>query len=108
MGIDATASKTCKMSGTTSAICTVHLDLDYEITGVTSGKTNIAVTTSYSGADMAGIPVTLTAGVEKLSAATPASGSSNASGSGSAASSLAAGAPSVTSTSSSSVSIDQS
>jgi hypothetical protein len=110
MGLEASASETCQISGTSSAVCQITLDLDIQLSGVASTRTSIALTTSFSGSELAGVPVELTAGVEKLSAATPASasGSSTASGSSSKASgsgaasssgSGSAGAVSATSTS---------
>jgi len=98
MGLDATASETCKISGTTAASCQITLDLDIEVAGVTSTHTKIVTTTSYSGSELAGVPVTLTAGVEKLAAATSGSGAAAA---GAASSSVAgsANAASPTSTS---------
>jgi hypothetical protein len=114
MGFDASASETCDMSGTTSAVCKVTVNLDIAVAGVTTMTTNTVITTSLSGSQLPVVPVVLTAGVEKLSAATPASASgsstatgssSKASGSGSAASSSVAGSASAASTSSTSVSV---
>jgi hypothetical protein len=111
MGVEASASETCQISGTTSAVCQITLNLDIEVAGVTTVNTHV-VTTSFSGSVVAGVPVTLTGGVEKLAAATAASGSvsgsgssSKASSSGGAASSSVAEAASAASTSSTSVSI---
>jgi hypothetical protein len=84
-------------------VCQVTLDLDIEVAGVTTMKTNTVITTSLSGSDMAGVPVVLTAGVEKLSAATPASASGSSTAGGSA--SKATGSAGAVSTSSTSVSI---
>jgi hypothetical protein len=112
MGVEASASETCQISGTTSAVCQITLNLDIEVAGVTTVNTHVVTTTSFSGSVVAGVPVTLTGGVEKLAAATAASGSvsgsgssSKASSSGGAASSSVAEAASAASTSSTSVSI---
>jgi hypothetical protein len=115
MGVEASASNTCQISGTTSAVCHVTFNLDVEVAGVTTVNTQIVTTTSFSGSVLASVPVTLTGGVEKLAAATAASGSgSSSAGSGSssrasssagAASSSVAGAASAASTSGTSVSI---
>jgi hypothetical protein len=107
MGIDASASETCKFSGTTAAVCQVTFDLNVEVAGVTSTHTKIVTTTTYSGSELAGVPVTLTAGVEKLAAATSGSGSgsgSSTAGAGAASSSVA-GSGNAASTSSTSVSV---
>lgn len=114
MGLEASASETCQISGTSSAVCQITLDLDIQLSGVASTRTSIALTTSFSGSDLAGVPVELTAGVEKLSAATPASASgsstasgssSKASGSGTAASSSGSGSAGAVSATSTSVSV---
>ncbi|KAI4849653.1 hypothetical protein E4T44_03215 [Aureobasidium sp. EXF-8845] len=106
MGIDASASETCKFSGTTAAVCQVTFDVNIEVTGVTSTHTKIVTTTSYSGSELAGVPVTLTAGVEKLAAATSGSGSgSGSSTAAGAASSSVAGSANAASTSNTSVSV---
>jgi hypothetical protein len=116
MGVEASASETCQISGTTSAVCQITLNLDIEVSGVTTVNTQVITTTSFSGSEVAGVPVTLTGGVEKLAAAaTAASGSgSSSAGSGSssrasssagAASSSIAGSASAASTSSTSVSV---
>jgi hypothetical protein len=114
MGFDASASETCDIKGSTSAVCRVTVNLDIEVAGVTTMTTNTVITTSLSGSQLPVVPVVLTAGVEKLSAATPASASgsstasgssSKASGSGGAASSSMAGSASAASTSSTSVSV---
>ncbi|KAI4728514.1 hypothetical protein E4T49_03704 [Aureobasidium sp. EXF-10728] len=93
MGLGASASETCKISGTASAICTVIVDLEVDVPDVTSTTTSVAITTTLTGSQLAGVPVELTGGLEKLSAATPASGSgsSASSGSGGSASSSASG-----------------
>jgi hypothetical protein len=81
------------------------LDLDIEVAGVTTMKTNTVVTTSLSGSEMAGVPVVLTAGVEKLSAATPASASGSSTAGGSSSKATGSGLANAASTSSTSVSV---
>jgi hypothetical protein len=81
------------------------LDLDIEVAGVTTMKTNTVVTTSLSGSEMAGVPVVLTAGVEKLSAATPASASGSSTAGGSSSKATGSGSANAASTSSTSVSV---
>ncbi|KAK6006319.1 hypothetical protein QM012_006729 [Aureobasidium pullulans] len=112
MGVQGSASETCQISGTTAAVCKVSVEFDISIKDVATTSTAIVTTTTFTGSEMAGVPVELTAGVEKLSGATPASAaasstasaskSSKASGSSTAASSSAAGSASAASSSSAS------
>lgn len=112
--MEATATETCDISGTSLAVCQITAGFDIQVSDIASTSTSFVTTTSFSGSELAGVPVVLTAGVEKLSAATPASASgsstasgssSRASGSGGAASSSAASSANAASTSSTSVSV---
>ncbi|KAG9679630.1 hypothetical protein KCU95_g13724, partial [Aureobasidium melanogenum] len=95
MGVEASVSESCDISGTASAVCQVTFNMEINVQDITSTSTSIETTTTLSELGM--VPVVLTAGVEKLSAATPASapasstasaaGSSKASGSANGASS---------------------
>ncbi|KAH0367631.1 hypothetical protein KCU65_g4542, partial [Aureobasidium melanogenum] len=110
MGVEASVSESCDISGTASAVCQVTFNMEINVQDITSTSTSIETTTTLTELGM--VPVVLTAGVEKLSAATPASapasstasasGSSKASGSGNAASSSAAGSANAASSSSTS------
>ena len=75
LGVEASASESCKMDGTTSASCDVAFTIE-------AGATRTALTTSLilTGSQMALIPIELTGGLEKLAAAT-GSAVSTASGS---------------------------
>ncbi|KAG9573073.1 hypothetical protein KCU77_g15382, partial [Aureobasidium melanogenum] len=79
MGVEASVSEACQISGTTSAVCQVTFNMEINVQDVTSTSTSIETTTTLS--ELAMVPVELTAGVEKLSAATPASAAASASGS---------------------------
>ncbi|KAH0400926.1 hypothetical protein KCU89_g4691, partial [Aureobasidium melanogenum] len=98
MGVEASVSEACQIKGTASAVCQVTFNMEINAQDVTT-STSVKTTTTLS--ELAMVPVELTAGVEKLSAATPASAaaSSTASASGSSKSSGSANAASSSSTS---------
>lgn len=98
MGQAVSVSETCDLSGTTQAVCTADLTLSLAADGTTI-NTGLLTTTTLTGTELAYVPVTLTAGVEKLASATQTgsasgSGSSSGSASGSASGSSASAASS--------------
>ncbi|KAI5207359.1 hypothetical protein E4T39_02015 [Aureobasidium subglaciale] len=85
LGVEASGSEVCKITGTEAAVCTVTLNIN--IPDVTALSTETVVT--LTGSQFNSVNVELTAGLEKLASATaPATGS--ASGSSSSSSSSAA------------------
>ncbi|KAI5243260.1 hypothetical protein E4T42_07416 [Aureobasidium subglaciale] len=84
LGVEASASETCKITGTEAAVCTFTMNVN--IPDVTALSIESFVT--LSGTLFNSFPVQLTAGLEKLASATaPASATGSASGSTSSSSS---------------------
>jgi hypothetical protein len=103
-GQQVSASETCELAGTTSAICEITFSLSIAVPGQTTILTSSATTVTLTGSQASPGPVTITAGVEKLAAATGASGSGSHSSSASMSSSGAASGSAATPSSSGSVS----